>query len=316
MRTSLLCLIPLAALYGCGGGSSDSAAASTVTVVVPALTPQFQFTTESDVVYGQGEIGTGGYKDLLLDLYVPAELTDTTARQLPLMLMIHGGGLTGGSKSNANIVAAAEQYAARGWLVASMTYRLQSDDPVPSSQVQPLYDAIGGSSASLLNRSIVAAVDDVLMALGFLEARGDVYMPWASVWGFSAGANIALISGYSLDDFGMQPLGLAAVIEIAGSIKGAYIGTPFDAPAGADPVLMIVHGTDDQSSPFSNATDIRALAAAAALPHDFQAVDGAGHVFDLTDTYATGGETLVQRSVDYLHETVFAGQAPGPLVIR
>jgi hypothetical protein len=54
----------------------------------------------------------------------------------------------------------------------------------------------------------------------------------------------------------------------------------------------------------------------AGLPHDFQAVDGAGHVIDLFNTNASTGATLFQRSVDYLHETVFAGQTPGPLVIQ
>ena len=319
VRVLTLCLLSAVGLVGCGGGGGDpdTPVAQPITVIVPSLTPQYTFTVESDIVYGQGEIdGGGSFDDLLLDLYIPDELTQADVKQFPLMLMMHGGFFEYGSKSDSDVVASAQEYASRGWLVASINYRLQSDDPVPSSRVQPLYDAVGGASATLLERTVVAAVDDVISALDFMEARDDVYMPWTTVWGFSAGAYLALISGYSLDDYGMEPVGVAAVIDYAGSISDAYIGTPFDDPAGSDPVLMVIHGTADSVVLFDNATEIQTLAVAAGLPHDFQAVDGAGHVIDLFNTNASTGATLFQRSVDYLHETVFAGQNPGPLFIQ
>ncbi len=319
IRSLALCLLPLFGLIGCGGGGGDpdTPVAQPITVIVPWLTPQYTFTVESGIVYGQGEINGGGsFDDLLLDLYIPDELTQADVKQFPLMLMMHGGFFEHGSKSDADVVASAQEYASRGWLVASINYRLQSDDPVPSSRVQPLYDVVGGASATLQERTVVAAVDDVITALDFLEARDDVYMPWTTVWGFSAGAYLALISGYSLDDYGMDPLGVAAVINYAGSISDAYVGTPFDDPAGGDPVLMVIHGTADTIVPFDSATEIQTLAVAAGLPHDFQAVDGGGHVMDLFNTNASTGVSLFQRSVDYLHEIVFAGQNSGPLLIQ
>ena len=77
--------------------------------IVPFTAPNYSFTVQSDVVYGQGEVDDGGtFDDLLLDLYVP-DLTEP--RPMPLMLMIHGGGFVGGSKTNGNVVASAEEYA-------------------------------------------------------------------------------------------------------------------------------------------------------------------------------------------------------------
>lgn len=317
LKIIVLPVVFFAALgVGACGGSGD-APAEPLTVIVPSLAPQYAYAVTPDLVYGQGEVdGGGAFRDLFLDLYIPDDVPPAGEKRFPVMLMLHGGGLDGGSRSNPRLVAAADEYARRGWLVAAMSYRLQADDPVPSARVAPLYQAVGGDTATLVNRTLVAAVDDVLSALDYLDARADSYMPWASVWGFSAGANMALISGYSLDDFGMEPLGLAAVIEIAGAINDAYRGNLFDEPRGRDPVLMIVHGEEDRSSPLSNALQLRALAEDAGLPHDYQVVPGAEHVIDVTTTYATSGETLLQRSVDYMRETVFAGHPAGPLQIN
>lgn len=319
IRALVLCALAALAASGCGGGGGSSGALPVpqpVTVIIPASTPQYTYTVQSDIIYGQGTTNGGAStENLLLDLYIPDELTPAAIKQFPLMLMMHGGFFRYGTKTDADIVAAAQQYASRGWLVASIDYRLESDNPIPSARVQPLYDFVGGASATLQERTVVAAVDDVLSSMDYLQSRNDVYMPWATSWGFSAGAYLAVISGYSLDDFGLPPLGVAAVIEVAGSIANAYVDTPFDDPAGSDPVLMIIHGTDDMTVPYSNATELQNFANTAGLPLDFQAVQGGGHVIDLYSTNATTGVSLFQRTVDYLHETVFFGQSPGPLVL-
>jgi para-nitrobenzyl esterase len=316
MPALMLCMLLLFGLAACGG-ESDTTVAEPLTVIVPSPTPQYTVTVERDIVYGQGEVNNGGsFKNLLLDLYIPDEFTHSTAKQFPLMLMLHGGSYKVGSKENPILVASAQEYARRGWLVASINYRLESDNPVSSARVKPLYDVVGGASASLGNLTIVAAVDDVITALEFLDARDDVYMPWTTMWGASAGASLALISGYSLDDYGMTPLGVAAVVDISGSIYDAYIGTPFDDPVGADPALMIIHSVDDPVVPFDRAAELQAFAIEAGLPFELEAIENYGHTFDLLTTYSSTGATLFQRTVDYLHETVFAGQEPGPLVIR
>lgn len=306
-------------LAGCGGGGGGSNAAmpDPLTVIVPSLTPQYTYTVQSDVVYSQGEVNGGGtFVDLLLDLYIPDEMTVADRKQFPLLVMIHGGFFQFGSKTNAEILQVAGEYASRGWIVASINYRLLGDNPVPSSQVQALLDAIGGAGAPPLEVTAVAAIDDLISALDFLQARDDVYAPWTTLWGFSAGAYVALLSGYSLDDYGIEPIDVAAVIDFAGSNDGRYeSGTPFDFPTSRDPVLQIIHGTDDLVVPFSEAETLRVLAENAGLPLDFQPVAGGGHVIDLIATNGSTGVNLFQRTVDYLFETILAGQTPGPLVI-
>ena len=315
MRALMLGILLLFGLAACSGGSSRKPAptgAEPLTVIVPSLTPQYTFTVERDIVYGQGEINNGGsFKDLLLDLYIPDEFTQAKAKQFPLMLMLHGGNYKIGSKENFKIVTSAREYAQRGWLVASMNYRLESDNPVPSARVQPLYDKVGGTSAYLRGRTIVAAIDDVITAMDFLNARDDVYTPWTTIWGFSAGSSLAIVSSYSLDDYGMAPLRVAAVVGIAGSIYLFYIGNPFDDPVGGDPALMIIHGVDDSADSFNHAK-LQAFALEAGLPFELHAIENHGHMFDLFAAYSSSGTTVFQRTVEYLHETIFAGKEPGP----
>ncbi|HEY6132078.1 MAG TPA: alpha/beta hydrolase [Halioglobus sp.] len=290
---------------------SANAAASKL---VPWATPYYTYTVQKDIVYGQGVVNDGaGAANLKLDLYIPDVPVSegATATRHALMLMIHGGGFQSGSKTDSNLVASAKEYVQRGWLVASINYRLESSNPVPSSRVQALMDYFGSASSIPQVRAMIAATDDTLTALDFLQARGDVIPAWTALWGHSAGAVTALTTGYSLDDQGIVRPPVAAVLSLAGGIYTA-IGTPFDDPTGSDPVLMVIHGTNDATVPFSSATQMQDWAIAAGLPLDFQPVVGGGHSLNVLNTDASTGVTLFQRSVDFLHETVFAGLQQGP----
>lgn len=303
-HTTTLCITLLAGLL-----VSAQAAASKL---VPWSTPHYTYTVQKDIVYGQGEVNGGGtFTNLKLDLYIPDVPASDGVTRYPLMLMVHGGSFTSGSKTDSSLVASAREYAQRGWLVASINYRLQGSNPVASSRVQPLADYFGNLNSIAQFRAMIAALDDTLTALDFLQARTDVVPEWTSLWGYSAGAITVLSTGYSLDDHGIARPPVAAVIELAG---GAYtaVGTPFDDPAGSDPVLMVVHGTNDGTVPYTSATQIQAWAIDSGLPLDFQPIAGGGHSPNMFNTNATTGVSLFQRSVDFQHETVFAGLEQGP----
>ena len=126
-------------------------------------------------------------KSLRLDLYRPDEWSTNPGKQFPLMVMIHGGSFRSGGKRADNLVTYATEYAERGWIVASISYRLTGDDPIPSTRMQNLYERIGGDFASLYNRTVIAAIEDMLVAVEYLQQRDDIYAPWTTVWGYSAG---------------------------------------------------------------------------------------------------------------------------------
>jgi para-nitrobenzyl esterase len=60
---------------------------------------------------------------LKLDAYIP----ENTLLKRPAFVLIHGGGLDFGSRTDPNIVNMANYFAARGWVVFSLDYRLKND---------------------------------------------------------------------------------------------------------------------------------------------------------------------------------------------
>ena len=63
---------------------------------------------------------TEDHKKLKLDFYKPKKVKG----ELPLLLYIHGGGFSGGKRNDKNTVNFAKNMAARGYAVASISYRL------------------------------------------------------------------------------------------------------------------------------------------------------------------------------------------------
>ena len=66
-------------------------------------------------------------KSCRLDLYAPAD-----AKNLPCLVWLHGGGLTGGSKADAGVAALCRALAGDGMLVANVEYRLSPKVKYPA----------------------------------------------------------------------------------------------------------------------------------------------------------------------------------------
>ena len=305
---SAFLLVCLAAL---GLGAAQASAQPKIQNV-PWTNPSYTYTVQSNVVYGQGAVNGGStLKDLKLDLYIPdIPAPPVGTNQMPVMLMIHGGAFIAGDKTDASVVAAAQEYAQRGWLVASINYRLILDNAVPSSRVQALYNYVGGASATARDRTAVAAIDDTLTALYFVQARTDVNKNWTTVMGFSAGGNTALGASYALDDHAIPRPPVKVVIEVSGFFDGKAVGNPFDGVPTSDPILMSIAGTLDPRYIYQlEAAD---WADEAGLPFYFEVFEGVGHAPDLFTNIASTGVILYQRTVDLHHETIFVGLDQGP----
>ncbi len=280
----------------------------------PELTATYDVTAVPDVVYGQGEVDGGGtYEDLLLDLYLP-EVEGQSV--FPLMVIIHGGGFTGGSRKTQKFVDWANGFASRGYVVASMDYRTTNDDPVPSSRVQPLYDLVGGAAGNSQEIAAVAAIDDTLTALDFLHARPDV-QPWQTVlMGSSAGGVTSLYVGYGLDNFDIERPPVNAVVNLWGGFATEDGADALDGEAANDfeqpylywePPMFMAYGTE-------KARDVAWAAAiiarAAEIDHSVtvHAEVGAGHGFDLFNAEYSPGVSVYQGIVNWLDSNLVGVQ--------
>lgn len=293
------------------GNRTRLAALAVVVVLVaaacwtPSFTPgTYAVTVTSDIVYGQGEVGGGGtFADLKLDLYSPV---GTGQVELPLVVVVHGGGFVGGSKTQGNVVAWSRAFAGRGYLVASIDYRLAGTRPVPSERVEPLHQFVLGQGGDAQQIAAVAAIDDTLTAMDFLLARPDTLGLNTTLVGGSAGAVTVDHVAYALDDFGIERPHVAAVISNWGGLPigaGAdLIQNPSrqDNPFSGEPPIFLAHATGDPTVPYSLSTDIAERATEVGLDHRLYTKVGTAHGFDLAAEQYAPGLSVLDAQIDFV----------------
>ena len=79
------------------------------------------FTVTSNVIYGQNNAFSGAANQLKLDFYEP---TGDTELARPLIIWVHGGSFIVGSKTDNDVKTWSESFAKKGYVCASIDYRL------------------------------------------------------------------------------------------------------------------------------------------------------------------------------------------------
>ena len=248
------------------------------------------------IVFGQGQVTRPqpGSADLLLDLYEPIT---KAKRRRPAVVLIHGGGFTGGSRTSADLDRVARGLAEQGTVVANIDYRVGPQGPVPSARVAAVTAAVPNVPIFVAQ---VAAVDDTLTALDWLldharELR--IKRNKLGLVGSSAGAITADHVAYALDEYGVE----VPRIRFVGDLWG---GIFFDIGAEAAQLekgearLFAVHGTADPTVPVFLDDRLVARAQAVGVPVEYHRVEGAGHGFAATGFFTREvrpGQTAFDR---------------------
>lgn len=227
-----------------------------------------------------------GERRLLLDLYLPME---TTAKPLPVVVWVHGGGWSKGSKDRCPAV----YLAAEGFAVASISYRLSHEARWP------------------------AQIDDCREAVRWLRRAAPKYGLDANhigVWGGSAGGHLVALLGtldaptdegissrvqavcdwYGPSDLLTMPPNVPGPGKTERDLaesNGAKLlgGTVRDRPETAkqasalyhasagDPPFLIMHGDADPQVPLEQSTRLYQALSAAGVPATLEVLKGAGH---------------------------------------
>lgn len=218
------------------------------------------FTLTSDILYGNNDRYNGDNIDLFVDVREPEGDTETNR---PLIIIAHGGSFLGGSKTGSDVVPLAEEFAKKGYVTASISYRIGMNGiPFP------------GPDDSDASEAVMRATQDARAAVRFFRRSvaedgnpygidpNHIYMA-----GVSAGGFMALHLAYLDEDAKIPPFidttepGLAggvlgesgnpgypstvnAIINMAGAL-----GDVDWMEADATPVLSL-HGDDDNTVPF------------------------------------------------------------------
>ncbi len=319
--SALLALFLVQAAVAQGGGPVAATEAQAVVADrYPAVRVQFPggVIGMADVVYST----IPGYRPLRLDLYLPADAPNAAHARHALILFVHGGGWESGHTRHAGAFAnwplVLASIAARGFVVASVEYRLSGEAKFP------------------------AAVVDVRSALHWLRAHDALYgidRDRVALWGPSAGAQIAALAGLAPASAGNDSIGTSikaivgwyGVFDVAalnpGSSSGAgsgdtpearYLGCgPGSCPAQllkaaspiahvhrASPPLLLIHGRDDDIVPSDQASAMHARCLAVGASCELLLLDGAGHSFVASSAAQTRVASLLalERTLAFLEQ--------------
>lgn len=245
------------------------------------LDPQFTPAVTHGVVYAQGERGFpyDDDIDLLLDLYRP---TGTHVPPLkPAFVMLHDGGFVTGSRDSDRMVELAQAFSRRGYVCASIDYRLAQDNPV----------ADGGNPVDRVRN---AAADDAANAVRWIRSHAAIYgidPSRIAVGGTSAGSIAALFMAYRETDPAVQ-------VRVVMDLWGGMYGQEDEVDTGEAPVF-IVHGEDDMLVPFFLSEDLVDRLTAVGVPYEFYPIPGEDH--GLSMSTVVDGITLMQRGVNFFY---------------
>ena len=137
---------------------------------------QFSYDSIVDISYGIDTDYAGNLVDLKLDIYKP--ISDFNCMR-PLILLVHGGAWVGGSKEDQNIVLMAREFAKKGWVAATINYRLGNHKAANYSMYALCNNSISAPcgyicDSSEIIRANFRAMQDVKGAVRFMKNRNDI----------------------------------------------------------------------------------------------------------------------------------------------
>lgn len=189
-------------------------------------------------VNGGINVQTLTYKDTLqLDFYSPEGKARTDR---PLIVLVHGGGFSGGNRDGIGETAFCSEMAVSGYAVASISYRLTRKGASFGCDC-PARDKVS---------TFVKASEDLADALSFLRAQEQLVFDRNMIVlaGSSAGAETVLNAAFMGDHYEFShvgPLGASGLISFAGAVlDGDYIRKENALPT------LFFHGEKDELVPF------------------------------------------------------------------
>jgi para-nitrobenzyl esterase len=236
-------------------------------------------------------------------------------------MLIHGGGFSGGSKQQEALVAMANYYASRGFVVFSIDYRLRGDketipqewidattnvDPAELDQLYAMYPAHRDAKAAL--RWIIANADNYHINTDYITVGGGSVGAITSI-----GLGVSELGDYKdeirvTEDNTLSTTNLSQTYEVQtildfwGSnvsieiLESIYGYQRFDQN---DPALFIAHGTEDLTVPFSSAEDLKTIWETNEIDFVYYPLEGRGHgAWGAT----VNGKSLSDLSFDFIVE--------------
>ena len=251
--------------------------------------------------------------DLILDVYEP----EGAPAGRPAVILIHGGSFTGGSRKTGWCLDFAEHFASRGFVVASIDYRVAGDFGTLPENWFKYTEGLEGVTDKQREqvRAMYPAARDAKAAVRWLHANAETYKinpGFFSVIGGSAGSYITIAMGVTdAEDFRdeltaaedstlastnldaaadvhtiVDHWGGVTIVEVLAALDKRDRFDDKDAP------VSIIHGTADPTVPFTEAEKLKAAYEGTGVPFDWHPVQNGKH--------AIWGKQIDGKSLDEL----------------
>lgn len=104
------------------------------------------YTTTSNITFGSNLTASNANYTLTMDIYQPTGDVETNR---PLIIWAHGGSFIGGSKTDGDVVALSQRFAKKGYVCASINYRLGLTPFDSTGAVKAVLRAVQDMKASI-----------------------------------------------------------------------------------------------------------------------------------------------------------------------
>lgn len=216
-------------------------------------------------------------QNLLFDFYEPASDVLT---ERPLLIYLHGGGFTSGSRSYLSVQQICRRMAKKGYAVANIDYRLD-----------PNFDLYNSSTD---RRAMTDAMHDAKQAIRYFKANASVYgidTTLIFIGGESAGAITSMMAAYvdkqsEMTTYPManpnDPIGSTNNVSFSNTVAGTLClcGMLLDTSAiesPTDPPILWIHGDADSFIPIFLSFNIVLRSLNIGLPIQTKVYQGATH---------------------------------------
>ena len=262
-----------------------------------------------------------------MDIYQPVGDTNTNR---PLLIFAHGGVYIEGDKNSNTMVALCEAFAKRGYITASIRYRLTN-----------LQSLLSANSYNIFSQTVINSISDMKSAIRYfrkdVKNNNNIFginTNQIFVGGYSAGAVTA--AHLSVIDEGEVPEEFQTFFDKSGGIEGNSGNPGYSSEvsgailiAGAinttnfldenDPPIVSVHSTDDNTIDYECASPLSNLGISLL---DLPVLCGSGKIHDELDnigilndlyTFSFGGHsapiinlevTVIPFISDFLYEMI------------
>ena len=291
-----------------------------------------------------------GYRPLKLDLFLPPPSFANRGPR-PLVVYVHGGGwMAGGPRRSAAYAdwpKVLASLAARGYVVASVSYRFSREAPFPAAiqdvkagirwlranaakyNIDPARAAIwgqsaGGHLAALAGVSCGAAVLEPATRLA--AQAGNVERVASTAAGADQASDCvqAVVGWFGIYDFGTLRAGGVSA-QPAESAERLLLGcadkpcteqqvrfaSPITYLDRSDPPMLLMHGSADTTVPVAQTEQFSKAATAAGISVRTIIIPGINHSWIGPIPEATGAVSrqALQEAVDFIEATIGDGRA-------